>query len=153
MRSMTHHPQLHERITTVSALFPGSRVELLVLDEGTAMVTAIHGTCHCSVLLDDGGRRSIITTLGGIPRDSAQTMVKELEAELRAEREAELEAEARARGARPVVSTTTGLERDPVELARVLRRAADKLGGGPEEARYLSDIDAVANTLEAWAGH
>jgi hypothetical protein len=78
---MTFHPQLHERITTVSALFPGSKLELLVLDEGTAMVETIHGTCHCSVLLDDGGRRAIIVALGGLPMDKAMQMVQDMEAE------------------------------------------------------------------------
>ena len=78
---MTFHPQLHERITTISALFPGSKVELLVLDEGTAMVETIHGTYHCSALLDDTGRRALIVALGGLPRDNADTMVRELEDE------------------------------------------------------------------------
>ena len=90
MTSHRFHPQLHERINTVAALFPGSKVELLVLDEGTVMIECLHGTCHCSALLDDEGRRALIVALGGVPMDSAMAMVADLETEAEAQEDAAL---------------------------------------------------------------
>jgi hypothetical protein len=87
VRSMTHHPKLHERITTVAGLFPGSKAQALTMDTGTTMVEVSHGPTHSSALLDDEGRRALIVALGGIPVDAADRMLHEVSAEDREELE------------------------------------------------------------------
>jgi hypothetical protein len=79
MRSMTLPD-----ITTVAAIFPNTRVGVLMA--GTHVtVEAVQGPNHATITLDTVGRRALIVALGGLPTECADSMLATVTAEDRAE--------------------------------------------------------------------